>query len=818
MPPRATRLDGLVCLGLVALTAGVFAGVLGCEFVTYDDPMYVLTNPAVTGGFTAHNISWAWTGQFGFWHPLTWMSLQLDAELFGLNPARFHLTNLLLHCGNVVLVYGVLTLLTGARGPSAAVATLFAVHPLNVETVAWVSERKGLLSMFFGLLAIGAYGAHVRAPGRGWYGALVGAYVLSLLAKPVFVTLPLLLLLLDYWPLRRVGPAETGGRSWRQLVGEKLPLVGLAVVIGVVTIAAEESVGALPTFGDRSIESRVKNGVVSYAEYLRRAVYPNDLAPFYPHPGKSLPSETVIGSALLLAALSVAALRTRDRLPYLFVGWSWFVVALLPMSGLIQVGGHAMADRYAYLPLIGLLVAVCWGVRALTEQWPRWAPAAVAVLAVGAAGFVTLAQVEYWRTSEALWEHTLAVTSRNHRAHFHMGKIRAEEGRTDDAIRHYRAGLEFHPRDELANYLLGGLLADRGQLDEAAARLTTATETAPKFADAWWQLGRVQRRRNDPAAAVAALTAALKLRPNDPQILTERGTAYARGGRPADAVADFRATRAAGYESVDIDNNMGIALAELGQLDEARDRFQSAIRVAPNAPDGYVNLGFLTEQLGRTDEAADLFRTAARVDATAVAPRSALGLMLRRHGRPQEAVTALEAATALKPDDPELWFELGLTWEVLGTPDRAIEAYRRAVQLRPGAARFRVALGSVLVDQKQAGASDEFRAAQSDADGLRQCARTAFRLAAHQNPAAREEKVAVCLARAVCRASGEREPSLLDLLAIAYASDGQFTRALEVEQKALELSPSDRPQDRAVRDRMLKSFRDGKPVRDPDLK
>ncbi|QJW99230.1 tetratricopeptide repeat protein [Frigoriglobus tundricola] len=817
MSPRANRLDGLVCLGLVALTASVFAGVLGCEFVTYDDPMYVLTNPAVTGGLTADNVSWAWTGKFGLWHPLTWMSLQLDTELFGLNPARFHLTNLLLHCGNVLLVYGVLTSLTGARGPSAAVAALFAVHPLNVETVAWVSERKGLLSMFFGLIAVGAYGAYVRAPGLARYGVMVGAYTLSLLAKPVFVSLPLLLLLLDYWPLRRAGTAATGGRSWRQLAGEKLPLVGLAVAIGVVTIVAEDSVGALPTSGSRSIESRLKNGAVSYAEYLRRAVYPNDLAPFYPHPGRSLPSETAVGSALLLVALSVLAVRTRERLPYLLVGWSWFVVALLPMSGLIQVGGHAMADRYAYLPLIGLLVAVCWGVRALTER-SRWVPAGVAVLAVGASGFVARAQVEHWKTSEALWEHTLAVTARNHRAHFHLGKIRAEEGRTDDAIRHFRAGLEFHPRDEVANFLLGCLLADRGQLDEAAARLTTATETAPQFADAWWQLGRVQRRRNDPASAAAALTAALKLRPNDPQMLTERGTACARAGRPADAVADFRAARAAGYESVDLDNNMGIALAELGLLDEARARFRSAVCAAPDAPDGYINLGFLMEQLGQPDEAADLFRTAARVDATAVAPRSALGLLLRRRGRPQDAVPVLEAATGLKPDDPELWFELGLTWEVLGTQDRAAGAYRRAAQLRPGAARFHAALGSVLVAQGLPGAADEFRAAQADADGLRQCARTAFRLAAHQNPAAREEKVAVCLARAVCRASGEREPALLDLLAIAYASDGQFARALEVEQKAIELSPSDRPPDRAVRERMLKSFRDGKPVRDTELK
>lgn len=815
---RLTRGDVLACCGLLAVTWVALSGVLSCEFVSYDDPMYVLNNPAVTGGLTANNVSWAWAGQFGFWHPLTWMSLQLDAELFGLNPARFHLTNLLLHSANVLLLYWVLTSLTGARWPSAAVAALFAVHPLNVETVAWVSERKGLLSMFFGLLAIGTYGVYVRTGQRGWYAFVLVAQALSLLAKPVFVTLPLLLLLLDYWPLRRFGSVEVGGRTWRQLVIEKLPMVGLAIAVGVVTIVYEERFSALPSLSNRSAYSRATNGIVSYAEYLRKAVYPDDLAPFYPHPGRSLPGRTIAISALLLGILTLVAWRTRRQAPYLFVGWMWFVVALLPMSGLIQVGAHAMADRYAYLPLIGLFVACCWGVWELGAR-QSWLPVAVSVTAIGLACVGARAQALHWKTSETLWEHTLSVTSNNHRAHFHLGKIRAEQGNGEEAIRQFQAGLQFHPQDERANYYLGYLLADRSRWDEAAVSLTRATEAAPRFADAWWQLGRVERRRKNLVAARAALSTALQLNPNHPQALAERGTLFARMGQAEDGIRDLQAALKLGYESADIYNNLGIGLAELGHFDAARECFRSAIRLAPNSPDGHLNIGILAERTGQWDEAVNAYTAAAQLDATDANSRVSLGLLLRRLGRFPEAAASLQSAVNLKPEAAELWHELGLTWEAAGKLDQAAEAYRRAVHLRSDAACFRLSLGSVLVDQKQLdAAASEFRAAQADTEGLRQCAQTALRLAAHPDAAVREEKVAVCLARAVSRGSGDRDPHLLDILAIAHAAAGQFAFAVQVEQKAIGLTAANHPEERTKREGLLKSFRESKPVRDSNLK
>src|SRR5947207_2596243 len=435
------RPDLLILLGLAVVTFAIYAQVIGHQFITLDDPTYIQENPMVNRGVTLAGLAWAFTTFHATnWHPLTWISHMIDCQLFGMNPGRHLLVNALIHVANTLLVFWFLLRTTHARWLSALVAALFAFHPLHVESVAWASERKDTLSTFFGLLSLIAYVRYAEAPSIRRYAWTAITLALGLLAKPMLVTWPFVMLLLDYWPLRRfeiTSRREVATKVW-PLVREKLPLFVLVAASAVVTSVAQSHAGAVRTVTEFPLALRLSNALVSYAKYLLLTFWPNDLAVFYPFPAAGIPAWQIIGAALLLIAITGFCFFQRRSRPYLIVGWLWFLGTLVPVIGLVQVGGQTMADRYFYIPSIGLFIAIVFGLADIAEKRRvgPWVSAAIANVVVLVLATLTNAQIHRWSDSFTLFEHTLAVTPPNAAIERSLGYALQRSGRLDEAAAH----------------------------------------------------------------------------------------------------------------------------------------------------------------------------------------------------------------------------------------------------------------------------------------------------------------------------------------------------------------------------------------------
>jgi protein O-mannosyl-transferase len=548
----------LLSILLIIATVVLYYPAEGHPFVNFDDNLYVAENPHVTSGLRWETVKWAFTTyDEGNWHPLAWLSHAADCQLYGLNPAGHHDTNLVLHVLNVLLLFWVLQQATGYIGRSAMVAALFALHPINVETVVWIAERKNLLSMTFFLLALGAYRRYALKPEVGRYAVVASLFALGLMAKPQIITLPFVLLLWDYWPLQRMsatGVNSAKGMSSRtlsQLVLEKLPLFVLSAVSAVITVKAQRAGHAFRLY---PLSVRLENAVVAYASYVKKAFWPVDLAPMYPHPGDAIARWQVFAALLFLLAVTVLVGAEWRRRRYLAVGWLWFVGTLVPMIGLVQVGTQAMADRYAYLPFVGLFIMVCWGVGDWAEQrhislmWLR--SAEVAVLIVLA--WIAHQQIGYWEDNVALWSRTLQVTRNNWVAEDNLGGALMEQGKLDAAISHFRAAAAIYPGDPISHLDIGFYeqehknwaqaieqyqqvlnatpspklraeaynnlaLIERDLGDYAAARdnFQRAVNISPRYVGAWMGLGLAAQRTGDLGTAIQAYSRALEIQPSD---------------------------------------------------------------------------------------------------------------------------------------------------------------------------------------------------------------------------------------------------------------------------------------------------------------
>jgi tetratricopeptide (TPR) repeat protein len=512
---------------LAVATLLAFYPALGCGFVNYDDGGYVYDNSQVKSGLTARTIAWAWsTVTFANWHPLTWLSLMLDTELFGVRPWAYHSTNLLLHLANVMLLFLLLRRLTGAIWRSFSVAALFAVHPLHVESVVWVSERKDVLSTFFGLLALLAYERYARRPGLYRYLLIVLAMALSLMAKPMLVTLPFVLLLLDYWPLRRwqpdqAGAAPAGSSRSRRLLAllvEKIPLLLLGAASSGVTVWAQSRRGAVQSLEQHPLSFRIANSIVSYAQYLWQTIWPMDLAVFYPFPQGGLPFWQVVMAGMLLLAVTGVALAWCRRYPYLLVGWLFFLGTLVPVIGLVQVGQQARADRYTYVPLIGIFLMFSWGAAVVGSSAGRrqllsCLAGLVLVLLVARSN----AEARVWHDSLTLWNHALKV-SESYVAHCNRGCFLLRQGQVKAAERDFRAALRLCPTDAESLTGLGVIFGMRGQIRESEHLLRTALAHCPDHAEAHANLGQCLLQKGEQEEAVRQLQEALRLRRDWPAV------------------------------------------------------------------------------------------------------------------------------------------------------------------------------------------------------------------------------------------------------------------------------------------------------------
>jgi len=580
-----------VCLVLAAITFAVFGQTLAHEFIDYDDNIYVYNNPVVARGLSLKGIVWVFThADCNFYHPLTMLSLMGDNQLYGLHAGGYHLTNVLLHAASAILLFLILRQMTGALWRSAFVAAVFAIHPLRVESVAWVAERKDVLGAFFFMLTLGAYARHVgnlKSPARYWM--VAAAFVLALLSKPTVVTLPFVLLLLDYWPLNRFEPP----RKLSRLVLEKIPLLALAAGACVMTVLAEAK--AIAGSDNISMHARLGNALVSCAVYLRQMVWPEGLAVPYLYPHHGLPPWEVALAGTLLAGLSAVAWAERRTRPWLLMGWLWYLGMLTPMLGIVQVGTFASADRFTYLPQIGIYVAVTW----LVAEWvAKWQAGRVALGGLMAAVLAVLAacawkQTAYWQNSETLWTHVLACTTDNYIAHFNFGNALRQEGRTDEAIDHFQQALQIKPLYEQAHLNLGNALHQEGRMDEAIDQFQQALQIRPDYAEAHYNLGYVLLQKGSVDEAIDQFQQALQIRPDYAEAHYNLGVAQLQKGRVDEAITHFQQAAHIAPFNAAIQNTLGSTLLQKGRVDEAITHFQQALQIDPADPGAQNNLAWL---------------------------------------------------------------------------------------------------------------------------------------------------------------------------------------------------------------------------------
>ena len=595
--PCPARHRGWIPVALIACVGALYARVAFYDFV-FDDIIHITDNPMVRRGLTWPGLAWALTTMHAAnWQPLTWLSHLIDCTLFGLWAGGHHLVNVALHALNAALLFAVLQRSTGARWRAAAVALIFAVHPLRVESVAWVSERKDVLGAAFWLLAMLAYVRYARGPTPGRFAGVGVLLALGLMAKPMLVTLPVVLLLWDVWPLGRwsgnrtaaaaVAPPSAGAparRSLGALVAEKAPLVALCVLAAVVTLVAQSRGGAVQSLEGLPVGARVDNALRSYVTYLSMAVWPVDLAFIYPYGEASGLTMAGLAAGAVVLAITAIAAGLWPRLPYLLVGWLWYLGTLVPVIGIVQVGNQALADRYTYIPLIGIAIAATWGSADLARRWPRWRPL-VALAAAGLLGFWlvrTGAQVAVWRDEITLNTHALRVTTANFVAHNNLGRALYLQGRLQEAAGHLEHALAIEPEFAEAHNNLGAVLLQEGRLEAATARIERALELDPAYAEAYDNLGLVRFRQGRLDDAAAAFAKAVEMAPDYAQGHYDLGTVRLQQGRAQDAAAQLETALDLRPDHAEAHNNLGVALLQLGRPQEAAPHFETALVLEPD--------------------------------------------------------------------------------------------------------------------------------------------------------------------------------------------------------------------------------------------
>ena len=607
---QTNRLPRLVYLVLIFVTLVVFHQLPSHDFINLDDDILVYENPHVHAGLNKEGIAWAFTTFEAYnYHPLTWLSHMLDCQLFGLKPGMHHLTSLLFHLMNTALLLLVLRRMTGTLWRSGFVAALFALHPLHVESVAWVAERKDLLSAFFWFLSMWAYARYAERPGLKRYLPVVLFFGLGLLAKPMVVTLPFVLLLLDFWPLGRMQfrQAETDSRpleprvSVFRLVWEKIPLFALATISIVVTLVAQQQGGALKSLELFPLTTRIANALISYVSYVGKMIWPHNLAVYYPYSG-SVPGWQVAGAGLALICLTVLFMWTARKRPYLVVGWLWYLGTLVPVIGLVQVGSQAMADRYTYLPVVGLFIALAWGVPSLFARWHH----RQSILAISATILLvsftvcTWLQLRHWQNSITLFQHTLQVTTNNHFAHNNLGVALAHNGRLDEAMSHYSKALRLKPEAFEVHNNLANALAAQGSMDEAIKHYFEALRLEPDYDKAHNNLGNALVGKGKVDEAINHYAEAIRHNPDYAGAHYNLANALAAKGSVDEAIKHYFEALRILPDWAGAHNNLGVSLEKSGKLKEAIDHYHEALRISPDYAKARNNLERAMRLMGKS--------------------------------------------------------------------------------------------------------------------------------------------------------------------------------------------------------------------------
>lgn len=750
-----------LCGLLAAASLAVFWSTRHHEFINFDDPDYVSANPKVVAGVTMDSLRWAFTqAHVGNWHPVTWLSHMLDCQFFGPDPGAHHLVNVGFHAANVVLLFLLLVNLTGATWRSAVVAGLFALHPLHVESVAWIAERKDLLSAFFGLLTLLAYVRYVRAlpsqsgKARLAYGLALLCFALGLMSKPMLVTWPCVMLLLDVWPLGRGAQGEGSEkrlpflRDWRRLVIEKLPFFALSVASSVVTVIGQRGAGATATFEALPFHTRLAQLPASYLRYLGKTFWPENLAVFYPYEAATWDAPlTLAGVALLLGASAFVARQLRRR-PFLAVGWFWFLGTLVPVIGLVQVGSQSIADRYTYLPHIGLFVALVWLAAEVLERWkiPRFLRATSAAGLLAVLGILTSRQVGHWRNSLTLARHATQATTGNYVAHAQLATALVLEGKLDEAFHECQRALQIRPDYAEAHNTVGMIRIRQEQYDEAVASYREAARYAPTNPEAFHGLADVYFRQGRLAEAEQTAREAVRLWPMHVGALLTLASVLHTQGKLDDAIVTYRRLLALKPGVFSIHRSLGGALASRGDLTEAAAEFERALEIQPHHPDALNSLGLVRLTQGHVEAASNCFSRALSAQPTNAIAHYQIALLLTAACQPAQAVPHYRATLLAQPDLPD-------------------------------------ALNNL-----------------------------AWLLATSAEPSLRDGNEAVRLAERACALTGHKEPLLLGTLAATYAEAERFDEAAATAEKAIAIAQAAGQTEIVERNRqLLELYRAGKP-------
>ncbi len=714
----------LVAAMLALVTLASWIPIARNGFIEFDDGLYVTQNEQVQRGLSLDGIRWAFTTRHSSnWHPVTWLSHMLDCELFGLRPAGHHLMNLALHLANTWLLFAVLLSMTseadagrvGAQRHSlgdesrrsgmvwrtAFVAALFAIHPLHVESVAWAAERKDTLSTLFWLLSMAAYLGWVRNTRQSWwrYVLLVAALCLGLMAKPMLVTLPFVLLLLDYWPLARFAGDGRGAASrWKrfgQFVAEKAPLLVLVILSSAMTYLAQREGGSVQTADMLPLGVRVQNALLAYVAYLGKTFWPTGLAIFYAHPGAAefaTPAmwlKTVAAAALLLG-VTMAVVRMRTTRPYLFVGWLWYLGTLVPVIGLVQVGRQAMADRYTYVPLIGIFILVAWGVPDLLARWSwRWRGVALAAAASGvviACAAATRAQLVHWRDSASVFQHAIDVTDNNFLAEHNLALALARAGETQAAIVHFRAALSHRGADPKSHYNLGTLLAREGQYAEARDQYLLAARRMPRHAAPRCGLGALALRTGDYQAALRYYAEGRRIEPAVAEAHIGYGDAWQGLGDWVQAAAAYDAALKVRPRSAGVYRKLADVRLRQGKLDETQQALESAVQLEPDDATGHLLLADVLAHQRRWREAIASYRRALSLSGEMLTAANNLAWIFATHPdatlrNGAEAVRLAEKTCgAAGHGSPQLLDTLSAAYAEAGRFDDAVRTVRQAIE------------------------------------------------------------------------------------------------------------------------------------------
>ncbi len=772
-------MKSLLCLALSLTTLALYLPALRYDFLGFDDQEYVTENPHVRAGLTSQGLIWAFGYHASNWHPLTWLSHMLDCQLYGLHPAGHHLTNMVLHTGCTVLLFLLLSRMTGSLWRSAFVATLFGWHPLHVESVAWVAERKDVLSAFFFMLTLTAYATYVSRVGNWevqspkpkvkspklWYCLTLLFFALGLMSKPMLVTLPFVLLLLDYWPLSRFQSAISY-RWLSHLLLEKLPFFALAAIACVLTLKAQSQAHAVASVAGLPFATRIAHAVLAYAHYVATMFVPTHLAVFYPYERILSPWKIIAASAALgLISLTVVVLG-RKR-PYLLVGWLWFLGMLVPVIGLVQVGEQAWADRYTYLPLVGLFLAIVWAVSDMLQSVAigavgtprpttpakvgRGIPTGPVVVAV-ALGLIPLTlsslQLRYWKNTRTLFEHAAAVTDNNYMAVTLLGSLLAKEGKLEEAIEHYNTALKWKPDYPEAHFFRGNALDQQGKLD----------------------------------AAIAEYNQALRFKPMQAETHILLGVALAKQKQYDEAAKHYRAALELSPDSAVAHNNLARALHTQGKFEEAIEHYSAALRLDPDLAEAHNNLGILLLTKGKLSDGIKELRESRRLKPNNREAAYNLATALNQHGDWSEAADLLGKIVTDVPGDPNAHCQLGVALSHLGKTREAMSHYANAL----------------LIQQDFPDALDAL----------------AWLLATAPSPEIRNGTQAVTMAERACELTSQKDAAKLKTLAAAYAELGNFPKAMAVATNALEVAiSSGRTNVSAECEGMLKNFTAAKPWR-----